>query len=170
MDLRRLRAGEWIAATAGVVLAVALFLPWYDVGGAHVTAWEAYTVVDVLLFATALAGIGLAVLTAVQPTAAVGVAADSLLTIVASVLAIVALLRFLNLPGGLDDPALGAGRAAFAWVGLAASFGVAIGALVAMRDERLSKPGRPTDPSGVPISAPPEVEALPAPPREAPQP
>ena len=29
MDLRRLRAGEWIAGVSGVVLLVSLFLPWY---------------------------------------------------------------------------------------------------------------------------------------------
>jgi hypothetical protein len=34
---------------------------------------------------------------------------------------------------------------------------------MAMRDERLSKPGRPTDLSGRPIPAQPEVETLPAP-------
>ena len=32
MDLRRLRAGEWVAAASGVALLVSLFLPWY--GGA----------------------------------------------------------------------------------------------------------------------------------------
>ena len=33
MDLRRLRAGEWLAAAAGVALVVSLFLPWYEIGG-----------------------------------------------------------------------------------------------------------------------------------------
>jgi hypothetical protein len=36
---------------------------------------------------------------------------------------------------------------------------------VAMRDERLSPPGRPTDATGRPVPRAPEVEPLPAPPR-----
>jgi glyoxylase-like metal-dependent hydrolase (beta-lactamase superfamily II) len=37
------------------------------------------------------------------------------------------------------------------------------GAWVAMRDERVSQPGRPTDSSGRPVSQHPEIEAMPAP-------
>ena len=44
MDPRRLSAGEWIGAAGGVVLVVALFLPWYRVGGAHVNAWDSMAV------------------------------------------------------------------------------------------------------------------------------
>lgn len=169
MDLRRLRAGEWIAAISGAVLIASLFLPWYsterDGGTVELSAWEAYSVVDVLLASSGLLAVGLLVLTAIQRTAAVGVAADSLLTIVAAIVAIVTAIRVIDLPAELD--ALGAGRAAFAWIGLAAAFGVVAGTLLAMRDERLSRPGEHTDATGVPIEAPPEIETLPAPPREA---
>ena len=163
MDLRRLRAGEWIAAVSGAALVVSLFLPWYTAGDQDVSAFEAYSVVDVLLLVTGLLGVGLLVVTAVQKTAAVGVASDSLLTLVAGIVVLVAAVRALNLPGELE--AAGAGRAAFLWLGLAAAFGVFVGALTAMRDERLSKPGMQTDATGVPVSAPPEIERLPAPPR-----
>ena len=163
MDLRRLRAGEWIAGAAGVVLVVSLFMPWYTAGDADVSAFEAYAVVDVLLLVVGLLGIGLPVVTAVQRTAAVGVASDSLLTLVAGIVLIVAAMRALKVPGDLDG--IGAGRAAFRWIGLAAAFCILAGALIAMRDERLSKPGKPTDATGVPLDAQPEIEALPAPPR-----
>jgi len=180
MDLRRLRAGEWITAASGVVLALSLFLPWYTVealepvagrriaGTLHVTAWEAFSLIDVLLLVLALLAIGLLVLTAVQPTAAVGIAADALLTIVAGVVAIVTLIRVLDIPGSLDGPERVAmtGRAPFAWIGLAAVFGVLAGALISMRDERLSRPGERTDATGVPSAAPPEIQVFPAPPRE----
>jgi hypothetical protein len=163
MDLRRLRAGEWIAAISGTVLVVSLFLPWYMAGDADVSAFEAYAVVDVLLLGTGMLGIALLVVTAVQRTAAVGVASDALLALVAGIVVIVAAIRAANVPGGLE--ASGADRAAFHWIGLVAAAGVLVGAVIAMRDERLSKPGARTDATGVPVDRPPEIETLPAPPR-----
>lgn len=165
MDLRRLRAGEWIAAVAGTVLVVSLFLPWYRAGDIDVSAFEAYAVVDVLLLAIGLLGIALLVVTATQRTAAVGVASDTLLTIVAGVVVVVAAIRAANVPGDLE--ASNAERAAFLWIGLAAAAGVLVGAVIAMRDERLSKPGGHTDATGVPVDWPPEIETLPAPPPES---
>ncbi len=163
MDLRRLRAGEWIAAASGTVLVASLFLPWYTAGDEEVSAFEAYSVVDVLLLGIGLLGIALLAVTAAQRTAAVGVASDALLTLVAGIVVIVAAIRAANLPGDLE--ASGADRAAFLWIGLAAAAGVLLGAVIAMRDERLSKPGARTDATGVPVEGAPEIETLPAPPR-----
>ena len=161
MDLRRLRPGEWIAGTAGLVLLVSLFLPWYDVAGADVSAFEAFAIHDALLVALAGAGLALVVVTAYQQSPAVTIALDALTTLFAIAMSLLLLVRVLNMPGDLD--AAGAERAAFAWVGLAATFGVLAGALVAMRDERLSKPGEWTDATGAPIEAPPEIETISSP-------
>ncbi len=168
MDLRRLRSGEWIAAVSGGVLVASLFLPWYTAGHAEVSAFEAYSLVDVLLLMLGLLGIALLVVTATQRTAAVGVASDALLTLIAGPVVAAAAIRAIDLPA--DVEAAGAGRAAFLWIGLVAAFGVLVGALIAMRDERLSKPGEPTDATGVPVDAPPEIETLPAPPRASAEP
>ena len=165
MDLRRLRAGEWIAAAAGLVLIVCLFLPWYEAGPLDASAWQAFSIVDVLLFTSGAIGIAVLLVTATQGTAAVGIAFQALALLVTGPIAGVATLRVLNLPGDLD--ALGAGRTGIAWIGLLAALGVAAGCLVAMRDERISSPDRPTDPTGAPIAAQPEIETLPAPPRGA---
>lgn len=162
MDLRRLRVGELIAGASGLVLAIALFLPWYENGAATINAWETYAVVDVLLAIAAVLGIGLLVLTATQRSVSVGIAADALVTIVATIIAVVALFRVLNLPADVES-VTGAGRAAFAWVGLIATGGVTAGAILAMRDERPSEPGRQTDATGVPVAEPPAIERLPAP-------
>ncbi len=165
MDLRRVRAGEWIAAVSGTLLVVSLFLPWYTAGDVDFNAFEAYALVDVLLLLVGVLGIALLVVTAAQRTAAVGVASDALLTLVAGVVVVVAAIRAINLPGDLE--ASGAGRTTFLWIGLAAAFGVLVGALISMRDERLSRPGERTDATGVPVGPPPEIETLPAPPRES---
>ena len=96
-----------------------------------------------------------------------GVAADALLTILAGVVAIITVIRVLNVPGSLEALGAEVERAPFAWVGLAAVLGVVVGATVAMRDERLSRPGELTDATGVPMAGPPEIETFPAPPRGA---
>jgi hypothetical protein len=161
MDLRRLRAGEWIAGTAGLVLLLSLFMPWYEVGGADVSAFEAFAIHDVLLAGLGVAGIALGLVTAYQQSPAVTIALDALVTLFAIAISLLLVIRVLNMPGDLD--AAGAERAVFAWVGVAATFGVLGGGMVAMRDERLSKPGQWTDATGVPIDAPPEIEVISSP-------
>ena len=161
MDLRRLRAGEWIAGTAGVVLLVSLFMPWYDVAGADVSAFEAFAINDVLLLGLAASGIALVAVTVYQQSPAVTIALDALITLFAIAMSLLLLLRVLNMPGDLD--AAGAERSLFAWVGLAATFAILAGGLFAMRDERLSKPGEWTDATGMPIDSPPEIETISSP-------
>jgi hypothetical protein len=179
VDLRRLRIGEWLGAAAGSVLVVSLFLPWYELervspslaapaptGTTDVSAWEAYSVADVLLLISAAIAIALFVVTAVQRTAAVGIASDALAVLVTAPIAVLALIRVLNIPDHLDAGGLvlDATRTPFAWLGLLAALAIPAAALIAMRDERLSAPGRPTDSTGMPIEAPPPVEVIPAPP------
>jgi len=158
--------GEYLAAASGAVLILSLFGPWYEAGGADLTAWETFSVLDVLFLLLGALGVALLLVTAAQRTAAVGIAADSLLFLMAAPVALVALIRFLNLPGAAEE--LNAGRGLFSYVGTLAVLGVAGGALLAMRDERLSAPDRPTDVTGVPVEATPEIESLPAPPPPAP--
>ena len=162
MDLRRLRTGEWIAGVSGLVLFVSLFLPWYRVEAASldVTAFEAFSVFDVLLVLLAVCGVAIVVIVAAQEAPAMGIAVEALLTVLAGAVTILLVFRVLNVPGDLED---GGEAAAFAWIGLGAAFGVFAGSLVAMRDERLSKPGKPTDASGAPVDAPPEIEIISSP-------
>jgi hypothetical protein len=161
MDLRRLRIGEWLVAAAAVVLLVALFLPWYEAGGTGASGWESFSVTDVVLALVALAAVAVIPVTARAETASPGIAYDSLLLLGALVTLVITLFRV------LDPPADGVSRGVGAYLGLLAVLGLTASVLVAMRDERLSDPGHPTDPTGVP-APPPEFETLPAPPRDAP--
>src|SRR3954471_589720 len=106
MDLRRLRHGEWIAGIAGVVLFVSLFLDWYSVTfkglpndptGAS-TAWEAFSIADVILAVAALMGISLAVAAATQRAPAVAQALSALTVPVALAAAVFAVVHALSLP------------------------------------------------------------------------
>jgi peptidoglycan/LPS O-acetylase OafA/YrhL len=159
MDLRRLRAGEWIAALSGVVLLVSLFLPWYggDPGAEDASAWEALAAVDVTLALVAAFAVSLLVVTASQRVPAVPIALSALVTLVGLIGLVLVLVRLASVPDGLD------GREYGVWLGLLGTIGIVAGGGVAMHDERLSSPGRHTDLTGRPASAPPEIERLPAP-------
>jgi hypothetical protein len=154
MDLRRLRAGEWIAGGSGLVLLVALFLPWYSDDGGSRTGWQSLGALDVVLAVVALAALAIPVVTAVQRVPAVPLALQSLTTLVGLLAVLLVLIRVLNMPDWAVEREWGL------WVALAALLGIVTGALIAMRDERLSGGGRHTDLTGVPVEAPREIETL----------
>jgi len=186
MNLHRLRKGEWITAISGVVVLVSLFLPWWNLpdegayfersidglqyGGSFtsvdLSAWEVLSVTDVLLAALGVFAIVVLLINARAANTAPGVASESLLTIYAVVMSIVCFIRVLNVPESLEalDGFFDVGPEYGAWIGLVATLGVLVGALVGMRDERLSKPGELTDQTGVPVERAVEIEKLPAPP------
>ena len=143
MDLRRLRAGEWVAAASGVALLVSLFLPWY--GPDSATAWESLSAIDVLLAFVAATGVLLAIVTAAQRVAAIPIALSALVALAAIVGVLLVLFRMLDVPDGAS------GREGALWLGLAGAAGIAVGAVMAMREE-VRVDGRQ-----------PEIEAMPAP-------
>jgi hypothetical protein len=140
----RLRAADLIAAAGAVALLLsAAVLDWYS--GA--TAWEAFSVLDVVLAALALVPLGLAIAQASRSSPAIPVLLSVLTTLAGALAVLLIGYRMLNEPGPDDAVALGIG----AWVGLAAALAIAGGGWASMRDE--SMPGR---------SLPP-VDDLPAP-------
>ncbi|HMJ95470.1 MAG TPA: hypothetical protein VK486_06435 [Thermoleophilaceae bacterium] len=171
MDLRRLRAGEWLAGIAGLVLLVALFLPWYRAGTDSVAAgwtlysplgalsgWQSLGALDVVLAVVALFALAIPVVTALHRAPAVPLAHQALTVIVGLLAVILVLIRVLNMPDWAVEREWGL------WVALAATVGITAGALLAMRDERLTREGRHTDLTGVPVAHQPEIETL-SPPR-----
>src|SRR3954462_8558656 len=97
MDLRRLRAGEWLAAISGIALLVSLFLPWY--GPRSVTGWGGMTAIDALLAFVAPSGCLVAGGAAPPRVPAVPVALSALISLVGSAGVILVLIRVLHLPG-----------------------------------------------------------------------
>jgi hypothetical protein len=88
---------------------------------------------------------------------AVPLALQSLTVLFGMLCVLLVLFRVLNLPGDAH------GREWGLWIALAAVFGIAAGALIAMRDERRSPAGRHTDLTGLPVASPREIETIPAP-------
>src|SRR3954470_11472285 len=179
MDLRRLRHGEWIAGTAGVVLFVSLFLDWYSAsgkataGGGTATGWQSFEVADVVFTIAALMGISLALAAATQRAPAVAQALSALTVPVALAAAVFAVVHALSLPdvasaarhgvpeGGwtvyapvstqiLHPPV---SREIGQWLGLAGVLGVLVGAWRGMGDQSFPATARPEG-EGTPLPAP----------------
>jgi len=163
-----------IAGFSGVLLLLALLLPWYTHEVAtsfgprpslpSQNAFEALAVADLLLLVVAVAAVGLAITTAAEKTVAVPIAYASLLS-AASVIGFVVVLVHLGYspaPGGDVPPEtrVETGTAGGVYLALLATAAMFVGALFSMRDERLSKGGRLTDQTGKPVDRAPEAERL----------
>jgi hypothetical protein len=163
--------GEWLAGVFGVALLALMFADWYSVAGGRVgvSAWEAFSVTDVLIALAAVMAVALAVITASDRSQAVSVALASLLTIFSLIALVFLLYRVISPPDvaatvSPDGPRptgyipQDVKREAGLWLGLAAYAGLLAGALAALRDDRFPRAVR--EQSRV------EVETLPTPPRE----
>jgi hypothetical protein len=157
--MRRVRAADSVAAAGGVALLASLFADWYstpplrvpgvgfaplDVG---VNAWQAFSVLDVVLALLALAPLALVVLQATRDSPALPIAFSVLTTVAGALALLLILYRIVNQPGPNEAVEVEAG----AWAGLVAAAVMTAGGWRSMRDE--SMPG---------VALPP-VEDLPAP-------
>jgi carbon starvation protein CstA len=151
--MRRVRAGDIVAGAAGVLLLASMFLEWYSVGSREdgLSAWAAFSFVDLLLALVALLAIALAASQVLGRGPTLPVALGVITTTLALAAALLALYRILNQPGPNDAIGVSVG----VWVGLAAAIGVFLGAWLSLSDER----PRPADPP------PPEPQRRPTPAR-----
>jgi hypothetical protein len=162
-----MRRGELVAGLGGALLLVSLFLPWYgkvlspdaldgpvkrvSIGGPAVTAWQAFSVIDILLVLLVLPAVAvpLVALTASGPAKPIAIA------VIASAVGWIAVLlvgyRLLDQPGPNEFVALRYG----AWLGLVGALTAWVGSWLSMRDE--STPG----------AVAPDVPRRPAPPVSA---
>jgi hypothetical protein len=148
VDLRRLRAGEWIAVAGGIALIVSLALPWYDAPTEPLTGFEALTIVDVLLTLIALVALALGVLQATQDTPAKPVAFGILSVIFGALAVLLVIFRL------IDAPADGLTVRAGAWLGLVGALAVTVGGWRSLAAEYVR---------GLPPDLEPELRPTPAP-------
>lgn len=133
MDLQQLSTPLKIAGGAGIVLFISLFLPWYSVSaeglGVEISesgnAWEAFSLIDVLLFLAAIAAVGVAVAGAQNRMAALPVPASTLLLAVGGVAALLILYRLIDTPFDDVPDAVDTGRSWGLFVGLIAAGAIA---------------------------------------------
>jgi hypothetical protein len=144
MDVRRLRPGEWLAGIGGAALLAVMFMDWYgsDGEGAQANAWEAFSVVDIILAIAGLLGVALAAITAAHRAAAVPIAVASLLGSIGGLAALVLIWRVIDVPGSGAVT-----RESGLWIGLISCGTLLAGAVASMKDERFPRAAR----SNVPI-------------------
>jgi len=138
VGLARLRAGEWLAAAAGVALLASLFLPWYGVDGVDVSGFEAFSVIDLLLALLALLAIALAVLQAIQDGPTLPVGAGVLTATLGKIGVLLVLFRIVFEPGSSVLEVQVA-----AWFALAATVAITAGGWLSLANEHVR--GLPPD-------------------------
>ena len=146
--MSKLRSADVVGGVGGLGLLITLFLPWYELEvrgfGLDVTAtaWQAFSLTDVLLTIAALVAIALPVVTAVASGPAKPVAFTVLSSVGSSLAVLLILYRLLNQPGPNDIVGVRYG----AWLGLVAALVMLAGCWGAMRDDRTPGAEEPSIP------------------------
>jgi hypothetical protein len=185
MDFTRLTQGEKIAGVSGIALILIMFIfKWFglefsgDVGGLGVSgvdlgsrnAWGSYGFIDIVLFVTVAAAIGLALISASQTEVGLPVAASAVVAGLGILSVVLIIISILSPPDfGLDLSGTGVDetRKIGVWLGLIAAIGVAYGGWRAMQEEGTSfgdQADRFRGPDEGPGAAPPPPPSSPPPP------
>ena len=150
MDFTRLTQGEKIASVSGIALILIMFIfDWFGLkaGVAGFTAegsrnaWGSYGFIDIVLFITVAAAIGLALISASQTEVGLPVAASAVvagLGILSVVLIIISIISPPDFGVDLSGTGIDHTRKIGVWLGLIAAIGVAYGGWRAMQEEGTS--------------------------------
>jgi hypothetical protein len=162
--MSRVRPADWLAGIGGLLLFVSLWLKWYGfdadaltdgptsaaIGSVKVpdiTAWQAFSEIDVLLALFAIPAIGVPISAALSKGPAVPVAFTVIATTASIFAVLLVVFRLLDQPGSNELVAVKYG----AWVGLAGAVLALVGSWRAMADEH------------TPGAVPPQLTVRPAP-------
>jgi hypothetical protein len=177
MDLTRLTQGEKIAGVSGIALILIMFIfKWFGLeagtvfGHAEVTrnAWGSYGFIDIVLFITVVAAVGLAVIKASEAEAGLPVAAGAIVAGLGILSVVLIIISIISPPdfGAGDISGIDHTRKIGVWLGLIAAIGVAYGGWRTMQEEGTSFGaeadrfrGAPDERSAGPPPPPPPGEA-----------
>ena len=183
MDLNRLTQGEKIAGGSGIALILIMFIfKWFGlkagVGGfafeGSRNAWGSYGFIDIVLFITVVAAVGLAALKASDADVGLPVAASAVvagLGVLSVVLIIISIISPPDFGADLSGTGIDHTRKIGVWLGLIAAIGIAYGGWRAMQEEGTGYGGeadRFRAPPDQGRSAGPPPPPPPPPPSEAP--
>jgi hypothetical protein len=130
IDPRRIRPAELLALTASVLLAVALFLPWYEFAAGRESGWRALPIAAIPAALAALAALALVVATVAQRSAALPLVAAVATTLLGLLSSVIMAVSAAALPAGASERCYGL------WLALAGSLAVLTAAWLSLRDER----------------------------------
>jgi hypothetical protein len=178
MDFTRLTQGEKIAGVSGIALILIMFIfKWFGlkagVAGFSVegsrNAWGSYGFIDIVLFITVVAAVGLALISASETEVGLPVAASAVVAGLGILSVVLIIISIISPPdfGAGDISGIDQTRKIGVWLGLIAAIGVAYGGWRAMQEEGTSFGGEADR-----FRAPPEEEpgAGPPPPPSSPPP
>jgi hypothetical protein len=123
-----LRPGELVGAAGGLGLLVASFLPWYSAGGENATAWQAFSVTDLILAAAAIVGLSVAACVLLRISVSYPVAGSSVAAGFGGVAVILIVIRMIDPPASGD-----VSLEISAWLGLVSAIAVTIGGYLGMQ-------------------------------------
>jgi hypothetical protein len=127
--MKRVASGELVGAVSGLGLLVVSFLPWYSAGGQDVTAWQAFSVTDIVMALAALTALSVGVVAFGRLSVSYPVAGSTVTTGLAGVALLLIAYRLIDPPGSGDvDREIGA------WLGLLAAAGVTWGGWLGMQE------------------------------------
>ena len=182
MDFTRLTQGEKIAGASGIALILIMFIfSWFglEISGSagafefstegSENAWGSYGFIDIVLFITVAAAIGLALISASQTEVGLPVAASAIVAGLGILSVVLIIFSILSPPDfGVDIEGTGVDqtRKIGVWLGLIAAIGVAYGGWRAMQEEGTSfgeQADRFREPDEGPGAAPPPPPSAPPP-------
>jgi hypothetical protein len=123
-----LRLGELVGAVGGLGLLVSSFLPWYSAGGENVTAWQAFSITDLVLAAAAVMGMSVALCVLARISVSYPVAGSSVAAGFGAVALVLIVVRLIEPPGKG-----GIGVEFGAWIGLLSAIAVTVGGYMGMQ-------------------------------------
>jgi hypothetical protein len=122
---------ELVGAASGLGLLVVSFLPWYSAGGEDVTAWQAFSVVDLFIAAAVAAGLSVGLVVLFRVSVSYPVAGSAVTAGFGGLALLLIAYRLINPPGSGDvDREIGA------WLGLIAAGGITLGGYLGMQEPR----------------------------------
>jgi hypothetical protein len=123
--------GELVGAISGLGLLVASFLPWYSAGGENATAWQSFSVTDLVLAAAAIAALSVALVVIARLSVSYPVAGCAVSTGFGALALVLIVYRLIDPPGSGDvDREIGA------WLSLLAAAGITVGGYLGMQEPR----------------------------------
>ena len=160
MTRSRAGTGALVAGAGGVVLFIALFLPWYSVSvefagesqSADASGWEALSTIDIILFLVAVLAVAFAAASAAGAVPAGNASQAAMAVAAAGGLALLlSVIRLIDIPA--DDegiPGVDLGRKIGVFIAVLASAAVAYGGFRAMNEPSTAGPAAPPTPPPTP--------------------
>jgi hypothetical protein len=137
VDSSKLGVGEIVAGISGLALFVFMFLPWYGIDSvagfgvsADANAWEAFSLVDLLLFLVCVVVVGLVIVQLAETSPELPAPPARIIMVAGVVALVLIVLRLIFTPGvdaGGVDIEVDLGRRIGIFLGLLAAAGIVYG-------------------------------------------